>query len=242
MGNDEKIVSIIIPVYNEELYVDQIIERVLAVDLSSLGLKKEIIIVNDGSTERTAEKISKFDGANGVRAISLEKNSGKGSALRRGFLEAQGEIIIVQDGDLEYDPREYPKLLSPILDGRADIVYGSRFAGGESHRVLFFWHYLANKFLTLLSNMFSNLNLTDMETGYKVFRAEAIRSIKLRENRFGFEPEVTIKLAKKGWRFYEIGISYGGRSYAEGKKISWRDGFNALLVILRYGLLKRKRP
>jgi glycosyltransferase involved in cell wall biosynthesis len=198
---------------------------------------KEIVVVDDASSDGTREKLRSFEGQPGLRVIFHERNQGKGAALRTGFRAATGDVVIVQDADLEYDPKEYPKLLAPIRAGKADVVYGSRFAGGESHRVLYFWHYAANKLLTLCSNMFTNLNLTDMETCYKAFRREVIQKIDLREGRFGFEPEVTAKVARMGCRIYEVGISYSGRTYAEGKKIGWRDGLRALWCILRYNLL-----
>jgi glycosyltransferase involved in cell wall biosynthesis len=220
-------ISVIIPVYNEKSTITDIIARVRAVDL-----EKEIIIVDDGSTDGTSEQLveigSKFEN---VSVLSHQKNRGKGAALKTGFASASGEIIIVQDADLEYDPRDYEMLLVPILDGRADVVYGSRFLGGP-HRVLFFWHYIGNKFLTLLCDALSNLNLTDMETCYKVFKKEVLDDLKLKSNRFGFEPEFTMKIARKGFRVYEVPISYSGRTYEEGKKIGWRDGLAAIFVIL----------
>ena len=220
-------ISVIIPVYNEKSTITEIIARVRAVDLA-----KEIIIVDDASTDGTSEQLvevgNKFENVN---VLSHQKNRGKGAALRTGFASASGEIIIIQDADLEYDPRDYEMLLIPILDGRADVVYGSRFLGGP-HRVLFFWHYVGNKFLTLFCDALSNLNITDMETGYKVFKKEVLDDIKLKSNRFGFEPEFTMKIAKKGFRVYEVPISYSGRTYEEGKKIGWRDGLAAIFAIL----------
>jgi glycosyltransferase involved in cell wall biosynthesis len=217
----------VIPVYNEVETIKEIVSRVQAVDL-----EKEIIIVDDGSTDGTREQIEEISLAQkNVRVFYHDQNQGKGAALRTGFEGTTGDIVIIQDADLEYDPREYPVLLEPILDGRADIVYGSRFLGGP-HRVLFFWHYLGNKFLTLLSNALTNLNLTDMETCYKVFRREVIRDIQFKSNRFGFEPEFTAKVAKKGFRIYETPISYSGRTYAEGKKIGWKDGVKAVFSIV----------
>jgi len=217
----------VIPVYNEVGTIKEIVSRVQAVDL-----EKEIIIVDDGSTDGTRELLQEITLSHeNIRVLYHDRNQGKGAALRTGFEGATGDIVIVQDADLEYDPREYPVLLEPILDGRADIVYGSRFLGGP-HRVLFFWHYLGNKFLTLLSNALTNLNLTDMETCYKVFRREVLNDIQLKSNRFGFEPEFTAKIAKKGFRIYETSISYSGRTYAEGKKIGWKDGVKAIFAII----------
>ena len=195
------------------------------------------MLVDDGSFDGTRDKPAELEKAyDDVRVILHAKNQGKGAALRTGFRECTGDVVIIQDADLEYDPNEYPRLVEPILDGRADVVYGSRFIGGESHRVLYFWHMVGNRFLTLMSNMMTNLNLTDMETCYKVFRREVIRDITIEEDRFGFEPEITAKLAKRGVRIYEVGISYNGRTYDEGKKIGWRDGVRALYCIAKYNL------
>jgi len=220
-------ISVVMPVYNEVSTIREIVARVQAVDL-----EKEIIIVDDCSSDGTREQLQEITLTHqNVRVFYHDQNQGKGAALRTGFESASGDIVIIQDADLEYDPKEYPVLLEPILDGRADIVYGSRFLGGP-HRVLFFWHYLGNKFLTLLSNALTNLNLTDMETCYKAFKKEVLDSIKIKSNRFGFEPEFTAKVAKKGFRIYETSISYSGRTYAEGKKIGWKDGVKAIFAIL----------
>lgn len=237
MNNLKKIegVSIIIPVYNEKRTLPIVLERVQAVDLKSLGLKKEIIIVDDCSNDGTEEFLKNYKSEN-IQILRHQVNRGKGAALHFGFKAATKEIILIQDADLEYSPEEYPKLLAPIVSGHADVVYGSRFIGSLPHRVMYFWHYLGNKIITLLTNLAANLNLTDIETGAKAFTSEAIRSIALKEKRFGFEPEVTIKLGKKGYRFYEVGASYYGRSYADGKKIRWTDGVQALYVILKYWL------
>ena len=220
--------SVVIPVYNEKKTLSELICRVEAVKL-----EKEIIIVDDGSTDGTQNLLKKYEEQERFKVIYQSKNAGKGSALRAGFDKAEGEIIIVQDGDLEYDPKEYPILIEPILDGRADVVYGSRFLGG-THRVFFFWHYVGNKVLTTLSNMCTNLCLTDMETGYKVFRRTVLDSFILKCNRFGFEPEFTSKVARHAFRIYEVPISYSGRGYEEGKKIDWKDGVAALWFIFRF--------
>jgi glycosyltransferase involved in cell wall biosynthesis len=221
--------SVVIPVYNEERWIREVIRRVQAVDIP-----KEIIIVDDCSKDSTRDILKTLSDDN-IRIFLQERNQGKGAALRRGFTEATGDVILVQDADLEYDPSEYPKLLQPIVENKADVVYGSRFIG-ESHRVLYFWHSVCNRMLTLLSNFFTNLNLTDMETCYKVFRREVIQGMTLKSNRFGFEPEVTAKVAKHrpAWRVFEIPISYSGRTYEEGKKIGLKDAFNALFCIIRY--------
>ncbi len=231
-----KKLSIIIPVFNEENTVEKLVEKVLAVTLT---LEKEIVIVDDCSTDRTFPILSGFREAHPeVRVFKNEKNKGKGFSVRRGIQEATGEIIVIQDADLEYDPNEYPKLLKPILEGNADVVYGSRFVTTEARRVLYFWHFVGNQILTFFSNMVSNLNLSDMETCYKTFRADIIKQIHLTENRFGIEPEVTFKLSKvKGLRFYEVGISYHGRTYVEGKKINWKDGVRAFYVLFKNAFL-----
>ena len=232
------ILSIVIPVYNEEATLADLIRKVCSVDLALLGLNREIIVVDDCSQDGTGTIAQGLAQEGTIRLIRHNLNQGKGAALQTGFREARGDILVIQDADLEYDPEEYPRLLKPILDGKADVVYGSRFMGGEAHRVLYFWHYVGNRFLTLLSNMMTNLNLTDMETCYKVFRAEIIKSIRLEEKRFGFEPEVTAKIARLGCRVFEVGISYSGRTYAEGKKINWKDGLRALWCIFRYRFIR----
>jgi len=224
--------SVVIPVYNERQWIGEILKRVQAVPVP-----KEIIIVDDCSTDGTRDFLRELEAEN-VRIFYQPHNQGKGAALREGFRHATGDVVIVQDADLEYDPAEYPRLIQPILENRADVVYGSRFIG-QGHRVLYFWHYVANKFLTTLSNMFTNLNLTDMETCYKVFRREVLASITLKSNRFGFEPEITAKVARRReqpWRVYEVPISYAGRTYEEGKKIGLRDALNAFYCIVRFWL------
>ncbi len=223
-------VSVVMPVYNERRFIRTIIDRVLAVRLD--GLERELVVVDDGSQDGTREILRQIDDA-GVRVLFHERNRGKGAALRTGFADASGDVFIVQDADLEYNPQEYPELLRPILGGHADVVYGSRFLGGP-HRVHLFWHMVGNRVLTLLSNMMSNLNLTDVETCYKVFRREVLQGMTLRSDRFGFEPEFTLKVARAGWRIYEVPISYHGRDYADGKKIGWKDGVGAVYTILKY--------
>jgi glycosyltransferase involved in cell wall biosynthesis len=232
------LLSVIIPVFNEQQTLEGLVEKVRSVELSSLGLSLEIVVVDDCSRDGTLEVARRLAGEGKIQLVEHAINQGKGAALHSGFQKARGEIILIQDADLEYDPGEYPKLILPIVQGKADVVYGSRFMGGEPHRVLYFWHYLGNKFLTLLSNLITNLNLTDMETCYKVFRTEVIRSIRLKEKRFGFEPEVTAKIGRLGCRIYEVGISYTGRTYAEGKKINWKDGVRALWCIFKYAVVK----
>jgi len=231
--------SVIIPAYNEEKTIRRVLESVSAVDLPE-GMRKEIIVVNDCSRDDTRNVTEQFIQLHpdlGIRLLNHEVNKGKGAALHTGIKHATGDFVIVQDADLEYDPREFNQLLQPILDGFADVVYGSRFIGGNPHRILFFWHSIGNKFLTSFSNMFTNLNLTDMETCYKMFKREIIQSLVLKENRFGFEPEVTSKIARiPGVRIYEVGISYYGRTYKEGKKIGWRDGFRAIWCIIKYNI------
>jgi len=235
--------SIVIPAYNEGKTIHKILDKIRQVVLID-EMQKEVIIVNDCSKDDTEEAVARYQAAHPELPIQYYKhaiNQGKGAALRTGIKQATGDWLIIQDADLEYDPEEYNLLLAPVCKGVADVVYGSRFMGGNPHRILFFWHTIGNKFLTFLSNMFTNLNLTDMETCYKLFRAELIQSVPLRENRFGFEPEITAKIARlPGIRIYEVGISYYGRTYAEGKHINWKDGFRAIYCILKYGLLRRK--
>jgi glycosyltransferase involved in cell wall biosynthesis len=224
--------SVVMPVYNEASTIVTVLDTVSSVPI---GLDTEIVVVDDCSTDGTRDILKRYvEQHPEVKLFLHDMNRGKGAALRTGFKEATGEIILIQDADLEYDPNEYPNLLQPILDGHADVVYGSRFLGGGPHRVVFFWHYVGNKFLTTLSNMMTNLNLTDMEVCYKVFKRKVLESIRLRENRFGFEVEITAKVAKGRWRVYEVPISYYGRDYSEGKKITWKDGFAALWCILKY--------
>ncbi len=238
-----KKLSIIIPAYNEGATIHLILDKLKKVELIN-NIEKEVIIVNDASKDNTEESVNRYIDNNKDLNIQYYKhpvNKGKGAALHTGISKATGEYLIIQDADLEYDPNEYNDLLKPIVSGFADVVYGSRFMGGNPHRILFFWHTIGNRFLTMLSNMFTNLNLTDMETCYKLFRTDLIQGIKLNENRFGFEPEVTAKISRiKKIRIYEVGISYYGRTYEEGKKIGWRDGFRAIYCILKYGLLKLK--
>jgi glycosyltransferase involved in cell wall biosynthesis len=226
--------SVVIPVYNEAGTVEKLIDLVQKVDA---GLPKEIVVVDDASTDGTGAVLQGIQGRHeNLRLLRHETNQGKGAALRTGFAAATGDIVLVQDADLEYDPREYAALLRPIVEGRADVVYGSRFQGGGPHRVVFFWHYVGNRVITTLSNMMTNLNLTDVEVCYKAFRREVLQAIRLREDRFGFEIEITSKVARGKWRIYEVPISYYGRDYAEGKKITWKDGFSALRCILKYRL------
>jgi glycosyltransferase involved in cell wall biosynthesis len=224
------LLSVIIPAYNEGATIADVINVV-----QRAPYRKQIVVVDDCSTDGTADALAGI-GRQDLKVITHERNLGKGAAVRTGLAEADGDILLIQDADLEYDPVDYPVLLQPILSGRADVVYGSRFAGHGAHRVLYFWHYMGNRFLTFLSNMLTNLNLTDMETCYKVFTREALKGIRIRENRFGFEPEITAKLAKKKLRIYEVPISYHGRTYEEGKKINWKDGLWTLWCVLKYNI------
>jgi len=236
------ILSIIVPVYNEEATILLILNKIKEVSLTN-EIEKELIIVDDCSTDQTADEVDKFIKRNpalNIRFFQHMVNKGKGAALHTGISEARGEYIIIQDADTEYDPNEYNDLLKPVLAGFADVVYGSRFTGSNPHRILFFWHTIGNKLLTFLTNMLSNLNLTDMETCYKLFNTKILQSLKLKEMKFGFEPEVTIKIARiPGIRIYEVGISYYGRGYEEGKKIGWKDGFWAIYCIFKYGIFRR---
>lgn len=226
--------SVIMPCFNEVATIDRIVAAV-----QSVPLDKELIIVDDSSTDGTQAKLAELASRRGIRVLYHDRNRGKGAALRTGIAAATGDIVVIQDADLEYDPADYQRLIQPIVDEKADVVYGSRFSGGQSHRVLYFWHYMGNRFLTLLSNMFTNLNLTDMETCYKIFRREVIQSIEIEEPRFGFEPEITAKMSRKRVRIFEVGISYAGRTYEEGKKIGWRDGVRAIWCILKYNVWRR---
>jgi glycosyltransferase involved in cell wall biosynthesis len=223
--------SVVIPAFNERDTIEEIVRRV-----RDTGTVREIIVVDDMSTDGTRDVLNRLEREANLRVLYHDVNRGKGAALRTGFAAVTGELVIVQDADLEYNPEEYPRLARPILDGRADVVFGSRFSGNDEHRVLFYWHSLGNKFLTTLSNMFTNLNLSDMETCYKMFRADVLRKITIEEDRFGFEPEITAKIARLKCRVYEVGISYSGRDYTQGKKIGWRDGVWALWCVVRYSL------
>jgi glycosyltransferase involved in cell wall biosynthesis len=232
----DAVLSVVVPCFNEEATIATTLKRVLDSPFTA-----EVIVVDDGSTDRSTDVVESL-ADDRIRLLRQPQNQGKGAALRRGFAEAQHPFVIVQDADLEYDPADYGALLQPLLDGDADVVFGSRFAGGGAHRVLYFWHSMGNRFLTLVSNACTNLNLTDMETGYKVFRREVIQSLDLREDRFGIEPELTAKAAAGKWRIFEVGISYKGRTYAEGKKIGWRDGVEAIVAILRYSPMGMRLP
>jgi glycosyltransferase involved in cell wall biosynthesis len=235
------LLTVVVPVYNEERTVARLLEAVLRAPLPE-GVEREVVLVDDASSDGTADLVGRFEQDPRIRVIRHDVNRGKGAALRTGFAEARGDFVVVQDADLEYDPAEYSNLLRPILADKADVVFGSRFIGSEPHRVLFFWHMVGNRVLTLLSNMTTNLNLTDMETCYKLFRRDVLRRIRIEENRFGFEPEITAKVAAMGVRIFEVGISYSGRTYEEGKKIGWQDGFRAIWCIVKYGVLRRSWP
>jgi glycosyltransferase involved in cell wall biosynthesis len=230
--------SVVIPCYNELGTIGRVVQAVKACPVRDL----EIIIVDDCSVDGTRDLLQTTIAAQVDQVIYHPKNRGKGAALRSGFAAATGDIVVVQDADLEYDPQEFPDLIAPILSGKADVVFGSRFAGGRPHRVVYYWHMVGNKFLTMLSNMLTNINLTDMETCYKAFRREVIQSVRIEENRFGFEPEITAKVAKMGCRIFEVGISYYGRTYKEGKKIGWKDGFRAIYCIFKYSLFSKVHP
>lgn len=228
--------SVVMPCYNEINTINSVMDKVLSIPLE---IEREIVVVDDCSTDGTREYLQSIkDRDKRINIVFHDKNKGKGAALRTAFKAVSGDIIIIQDADLEYDPDEYRKLIKPIIENKADVVYGSRFVGGECHRVLFYWHSLGNKFLTFLSNVFTNLNLTDMEVCYKVFKKEILEKIVIEENRFGFEPEFTAKISRLNYRIYEVGISYSGRTYKEGKKINWKDGVRAIYVILKYGIFK----
>jgi len=235
MEKENILLSVVIPCFNEKDFIREVVERVNQSPFNN----KEIILVDDGSTDGTKEIIENELSHKVSKAIYHEKNLGKGASLREGFAQSHGDIVIIQDADLEYNPAEYPKMIKPILEGKADAVYGSRFIGSEEHRVLYFWHMVGNKLVTLLSNIFTNLNLTDMETGYKAFRKSTLNKIKLEESRFGFEAEITAKLAEVKCRIYEVGISYSGRTYQQGKKFKWRDGLQTIFVIIKYALCRQ---
>lgn len=226
------------PVFNEQARIREAVRRVVEMPCP---LEVELVVVDDCSTDGTREILEELDASSRVRLVLHDSNAGKGAALRTGFGHTTGQIVVIHDADLEYQPEDMIKVITPILENRADVVFGSRFVGGDSHRVLYFWHYVGNRLLTLLSNMLSNLNLSDMETGYKAFRSDVLRRITIQEDRFGVEPEMTAKVAKLGCRIYEVGVSYSGRTYAEGKKIEWRDGFRAIWCIIKYNLFSRRR-
>jgi glycosyltransferase involved in cell wall biosynthesis len=234
--------SIIIPAYNEARTIEDVLDKILK-SITLNNISAQLIVVDDASKDETLIRVEAWHKRNPevqLVAIASQPNRGKGFAIRKGIEAAEGDYILIQDADYEYDPRDYPKLLAPVLDGMADVVFGSRFVGGNPHRILFFWHSIGNKFLTTVSNIFTNLNLTDMESGYKLFKREILQSIPLKENRFGFEPEVTAKISRiKNIRIYEVGISYYGRTYAEGKKINWQDGFRAIWCVLKYNVFRR---